>query len=81
MTRDDASALWRSIADAAGIEVGSRLGTHAFRRAFANRLRDVPFRDLKDLGGWKSSQTVVGTYQQPDQEPQRAALGRLSGNG
>lgn len=76
MTRDDAATLWRSIADASGIKEGSRIGTHAFRRAFANRLRDVNLRDLKDLGGWKSSQTVVGTYLQPDQDAQRAALDR-----
>jgi integrase len=80
MTRDDAADLWRSIADASGIKVGSRIGTHAFRRAFANRLRDVNLRDLKDLGGWKSAQTVVGTYLQPDQDAQRAALERSSGS-
>jgi integrase len=78
MTRHDADALWESSARPAGIAIGSRIGMHAFRRAFANRLRDVPLRDLKDLGGWKSSQTVVGTYQQPDQDAQRAALERLS---
>jgi len=71
MTRDDAADLWRSIADASGIKVGSRIGTHAFHRAFANRLRDVNLRDLKDLGGWKCAQTVVGTYLQPDQHGQR----------
>ncbi|HSQ30242.1 MAG TPA: hypothetical protein VLN49_10350, partial [Gemmatimonadaceae bacterium] len=69
-----------SVADAAGIKEGSGIGTHAFRRAFANRLRDVNLRDLKDLGGWKTSQTVVGTYQQPDQDAQRAALERLTGS-
>jgi hypothetical protein len=56
---------------------GSRIGMHSFRRAFANRLRDVPLRELKDLGGWKTEQTVIGTYLQPDQEAQRAALNRL----
>jgi integrase len=61
MTRDDAAALCRAIADASGIKHGARIGTHAFRRAFANRLGDVNLRDLKDLAGWKSSQTVVGT--------------------
>jgi integrase len=80
MTRDDAAALWRSIADASGIKEGSGIGTHAFRRAFANRLRDVNLRDLKDLGGWKSSQTVVSVYIQPDQDAQRVALERLSAN-
>jgi integrase len=66
--RKDASKLWRKVADAAGITVGSRLGTHSFRRAFANRLRNVPLRDPKDLGGWKTEKTVIVTYLQPDQD-------------
>lgn len=78
MTRDMAASLWRTIADAAGIQEGSRIGTHSFRRAFANRLRDVPLRELKDLGGWKTEQTVIGTYLQPDQDAQRSALERLT---
>ena len=77
MTRDMAALLWRQIADAAGIQEGSRIGMHSFRKAFANRLRDVPLRELKDLGGWKTEQTVIGTYLQPDPEAQRAALDRL----
>jgi integrase len=70
--------FWRSIADAAGIEAGSGIDTHSFRRAFANRLRDVNLRDLKDLGGWKTKKTVVGTYLQPDEDAQRSALERLT---
>ena len=81
MTRDMAALLWRKIADAAGIQEGSRIGMHSFRRAFANRLRDVPLRELKDLGGWKTEQTVIGTYLQPDQEAQRNALERLTTGG
>jgi integrase len=65
------------IADASGTAAGSGMGTHSFRRAFANRLRDVPMRELKDLGGWKTVKTVIGTYLQPDQDAQRAALERL----
>jgi hypothetical protein len=41
------SLIWREIdsapikgADAVGIKAGSRIGTHAFRRSFAGRLRD-----------------------------------------
>jgi integrase len=78
MTRDEAARLWRAIADASGIKVGSRIGTHSFRRAFANRLRDVPMRELKDLGGWKTEKTVIGTYLQPDEDAQRAALEKLT---
>lgn len=77
MTRHDARDLWRAVADAVGIKKGSRIGAHSFQRAFANRLRDVPLKDLTTLGGWKTGQTVVGTYQQPDQDAQRSALNRL----
>ena len=49
------------------------LGTHAFRRSFAGRLRDVPFSELKELGG-KTEKAVIGTYIQPDQDAQRAPL-------
>jgi integrase len=78
MTRNEAAKLWRCIANTAGIKVGSRIGTHSFRRAFANRLRDVNLRDLKDLGGWKTEKTVIGTYLQPDEDAQRSALERLT---
>lgn len=74
MAREQASGLWRAIADAAGLPKGVRLGTHSFRRAFANRLRNVSLRELKDLGGWKTQETVVSVYLQPDQEAQRRAL-------
>jgi integrase len=78
MTGNEAAKLWRAIGDAAGIPAGNRIGTHSFRRAFANRLRDVPMRELKDLGGWKTEKTVIGTYLQPDENAQRAALERLT---
>jgi integrase len=78
VSREYVCKLWREIATAAGIKPGSRIGTHSFRRAFAARLRDVPLRELKDLGGWKTEKTVVGTYLQPDQDAQRIALERLT---
>lgn len=77
MNRMDAATMWRKIADAAGIKVGSRIGTHSFRRAFANRLRNAPLKELVNLGGWKTERTVVGTYLQPDQNAQRAVLEAL----
>jgi integrase len=77
MSRDMAALLWRRIADATGIKAGGRIGTHSFRRAFANRLRNVALRELKDLGGWKNEHTVIGTYLQPDLDAQRTALERL----
>ena len=73
--------LWTELRDAAGIPSGKRYGWHSFRRAFANALRDVPLRELKDLGGWKSERTVVAVYLRPDEQAQRTALARLAANG
>ena len=73
--------LWTELRDAAGIPSGKRYGWHSFRRAFANALRDVPLRELKDLGGWKSERTVVSVYLRPDEQAQRTALARLAANG
>jgi integrase len=56
-------------------------GWHSFRRAFANALRDVPLRELKDLGGWKSELTVVAVYLRLDEQAQRTALTKLAANG
>jgi integrase len=69
---------WKRIAPAAGIPTGKRFGWHSCRRAFANDLRDVALRDLKDLGGWKSERTVVSVYQQTSEAAQRRALQRRS---
>jgi hypothetical protein len=70
--------LWKRIATKAAIPPRERYGWHSFRRAFANSLRDVSLRDLKDLGGWKSTRTVVQVYQQPSEEAQRRGLEALS---
>jgi hypothetical protein len=68
--------LWKRVAAKACIPKGERYGWHSCRRGFANELRDVPLRDLKDLGGWKTAQTILTCYQQPSEEAQRAALAR-----
>jgi hypothetical protein len=36
----------------------------------------APLKDLCALGGWKSHQTVLTCYQQPDAETMREALTR-----
>jgi integrase len=78
MSRDFAvKRLWPTLRDAAGIGKGQHYGWHSFRRAFANALRNVPLRDLKDLGGWKTEQTVVAVYLKADEQSQRAALAKL----
>ena len=63
-----------------GFRRHERHGWHSCRRAFANRLRHASLRDLKDLGGWKSEQTVVAVYQQPSESAQRTALLALDRN-
>jgi integrase len=70
--------LWPAIRDAAGIPKGQKYGWHSFRRAFANQLRDVPLRELKDLGGWKSQNTVIAVYLQPSESAQRTALKQIA---
>jgi integrase len=80
LSRQGVRSLWRRIAANADIPEKERHGWHSCRRAFANRLRHASLRDLKDLGGWKSEQTVVAVYQQPSESAQRAALLALDGN-
>ena len=70
--------LWPALRHAARIPIGERFGWHSFRRAFANALRDVPLRELKDLGGWKNQGTVVAVYLRPDENAQRSALAKLA---
>jgi integrase len=74
LSRQGVRSLWRRIAEKAGIPDTERHGWHSCRRAFANGLRHASLRDLKDLGGWKSEQTVVSVYQQPSESAQREAL-------
>lgn len=66
--------LWKRLAARAKLPKGERYGWHSLRRRFANDLRHVPLRDLADLGGWKTAQTILTCYQQPDEAAQRAAL-------
>jgi integrase len=70
--------LWPALRLATGIPAGERYGWHSFRRAFANALRDVPLRELKDLGGWKTQATLVAVYLRPDEDAQRTALTKLA---
>jgi integrase len=76
MPRETAHKVWKRLASAAKLPVGQRYGWHSFRRAFSNRLHrsGAPFRDLQDLGGWKSPKTLTEVYLLPDEEAQRRAL-------
>jgi integrase len=51
-------------------------GWHSLRRQFATELKHVPLKDLCALGGWKSAQTILACYQQPDPVTMRQALAR-----
>lgn len=74
LSKHDVGSLWKQLRVAAGIPKGEGFGWHSFRRRFANDLRHIPLRDLQDLGGWKTAQTILICYQQPDEEAQRTAL-------
>lgn len=74
LSRDAAANLWKRIAERAALPTGERYGWHSCRRAFANRHRKVALRDLQDLGGWRSAQTVLSVYLRPDEAAQREAL-------
>jgi integrase len=78
LPRDTVQKLWANLRDTAGIPSGKGYGWHSFRRNFANALRDVPMREAKDLGGWKSTHTLMEIYLQPDEQAQRTALGKLA---
>jgi hypothetical protein len=53
-SQGDCVALVDAVRNESGIPDGLGHGWHSMRRAFANTLRNVALRDLKDLGGWKT---------------------------
>lgn len=65
---------WREAEGRAGLAHDDRWGWHSLRRKFASELRNAPLRDVCDLGGWKSSATVLTCYQTPDPVSMRRAL-------
>lgn len=74
MSGDAVFNVWKRLAAAAGLPEGERYGWHSLRRKFASELRNTNLRDLCDLGGWKSIQTVLTCYVRPDEDSQRKAL-------
>ena len=74
LSRDAMANWWKRLAVAAELPTGERYGWHSCRRAFANRLRAAPLRDLQDLGGWKTAATLLTVYLRPDEDAQRQAL-------
>jgi len=67
---------WERLEREAGLAPARGRGWHSLRRMFATEMKDAPLRDLAYLGGWKSVATVVGIYQQPDEDTMRDAFRR-----
>ena len=74
LTALDARLVEEGAGEVAGMEHEKGMGWHGLRRKFATELKHTPLNDLCALGGWKSPQTILMCYQQPDAETQRAAL-------
>ncbi len=65
---------WQRAEELAEVKHEPGLGWHALRRKFATELKQVPLKDLCQLGGWKEPQTVLKCYQKPDEATMREAL-------
>lgn len=65
---------WQRGAARAKLPAMTGRGWHSLRRQFATELKHVPLKDLAQLGGWKSAQTILTCYQQADQATMRQAL-------
>jgi integrase len=74
LSRHTAQRWWQRLAAAANLPQNEGYGWHSLRRAFANRYRRAPLRDLQDLGGWKSSATLLRAYFRSDEDAQREVL-------
>ena len=84
ISRHRARTWWTRMEALAGLTPEPGRGWHSLRRKFATELKHTPLRDLAQLGGWKSPQTILKCYQRADDATLRAALanrGRLTGGG
>lgn len=72
--RDTFSWWWEEAERLAGIAHVARRGWHSLRRTFASELKHIPLKDLCELGGWKSADTVIECYIKPDEATMRDAL-------
>lgn len=66
--------LFSAVAKRAKVSLPEGARWHSLRRKFATELKDIPLKDLCDLGGWKDAKTVLSCYQRPDEERMREAL-------
>ena len=71
-----ARVWWKNAQNLAGLDPKPGRGWHSLRRKFASDLMDQPLKVLCELGGWKTTQTVLQCYQRPDEGQLRKALER-----
>ena len=74
ITHSIAARWWSKAGKLAGLKPKHGRGWHSLRRKFASDLMDQPLKVLCELGGWKTSQTVLNCYQRADQTRLRKAL-------
>ncbi len=74
VSRSLARDWWKKAQKLAGLEPVRGRGWHSLRRKFASDLMDQPLKVLCELGGWKTTQTVLQCYQRADEEQLRNAL-------
>ena len=73
-SRSLARDWWKKAQTLAELEPRRGRGWHSLRRKFASDLMDQPLKVLCELGGWKTSQTVLQCYQRADEDRLRKAL-------
>ena len=65
---------WYRAEEAADLDHVKGLGWHSLRRKFATELKEIPLKDLCELGGWESPDTILTSYQSADEATMREAL-------
>jgi hypothetical protein len=66
---------WYRAERLAGLEHVEQMGWHSLWRTFGTELKATTnLKDLCALGGWKSANTILTCYVQPDEETMREAL-------
>lgn len=58
----------------AEIAHADRGGWHSFRRGWATKRKNFPLVDVAKAGGWKNLQTMLRSYQQPDDDSMLAVI-------
>jgi integrase len=76
ISRHRARTWWKRLESLAPLPPEPGRGGHTLRRKFATELKAIPLGDLAYLGGWRSAQTILKCYQQPDDQTLRSALHR-----